>query len=209
MTPQVKTESLDFIASTIAVLFEPTDLGPLPIDRRTLAEFMHMPNPSQSTDGSLVITSNRDQLEVGLYPGKVDVRDFSGTPNRDKPNVPSVLHGIWPILGAKNARSYGVNFVISVTQEDPVAWLAKTFLNERVGSIFPKPLRSDTVHVSFDQRDITTTVRFQAIPDGTIMTNFNASQDISELPDEEYLLNGIKDQNIVILELLRNLGLGS
>lgn len=72
-------EALEFVASTVAVVYAPHFQPNSPVSGQALAQFLNRPTANTAPDGSLVITSHRDQLEVLLTGPKVDVRDVSDT----------------------------------------------------------------------------------------------------------------------------------
>ena len=195
-------QSLDFVASTVAVLFGPEFQPKSPVPGQAIAEFMHRPTVNMSPEGAAVITSHRDQLEVVLAANKLDIRDVSGRGTTAHERIPRVVHGICPILSNDQPKTYGINFVVSMPKENPTGWIAQKFLRQNLNSIIEPPIESNGVSVAFDQSNKRITVQFQPSPDSTIMVNFNASQAISELPRQETLATDIESQLKTLLDLL-------
>ena len=202
------SETLDYVASTVAVIFEPQPQASLSLNGEALARVMHLPTPNYAPDGSLVINSRRDQVEVALSPNKVDVRDVGlGTDNNEK--IPRILHGVWALLRPEGLRSFGINFVVSVPRENPGGWIAQTFLSQRLWEIIQLPYNSDAVRISYQRPDKRITIRFESGPDSTVIINFNASQEITDLPEREILEKDIAAQRAVLVSLLEALEINS
>lgn len=202
-------ESLDFVASTVAVVFGPEFQPKSPVPGQAMAAFLHRPTVSLSPDGSVVITSHRDQVEVVLSANKLDVRDVSGRDETAYEKIPKVLHGIRPLLSGEQPKLLGINFVVSVPQENPRSWIAQKFLAQDLKTIIQAQFDSNSVSVSYEQSGKRVTVRFDASPESALIVNFNASQDIDDLPAEEEMARDIKSQRKALLELLRALGVES
>jgi hypothetical protein len=195
-------DSLDFIASTVAILFGPEFQPKSPVPGQEIGKFMHRPILNISPEGATVLTSHRDQIEVLLAGNKLDVRDVSGRGNTAHERIPTVLHGICPIISNDKPRSYGINFVVSTPNDNPTGWIAERFLNQDLCSIVGSPIGSNGVSVVFERANKIITVRFDPGPESTIMVNFNASQVISELPKTQAMATDIEAQHGRLLKLL-------
>ena len=195
-------ESLEFISSTVAVVYGPQFQPKAPVSAQAIAEFLQRPTANLAPDGSVVITSHRDQVEVLLSGPKVDVRDVSGSYEKTHEKIPNVLHGICRLVSDDFPISFGVNFVVLVPKDNPGGWIAQTFLNNELNSIIETPLESGGVSLIYDQYDKRVTVRFDPSPDSSVMVNFNASQEITNLPGQEQLATDIKSQRKAFLEFL-------
>ena len=198
-------QSSEFVTSTVAVLFMPQFQPKSPVSAQALGEVLHRPTANMAPDGSVVITSHRDQVEVVLSGPKVDVRDVSGSADKTHEKIPSVLHGICRLLSDEAPRSFGINFVVSVPNENPSAWIGQKFLNKELNSIIQTPLESNIVSVIYNQSNKRATVRFEPGPESTVVVNFNASQEITKVPGEEEIATDIKSQRTALLDLLEAL----
>ena len=200
-------EVLDYVVSSIAVTFLPQREGPQSLSGEAFSQFMNRPIPNRSPDGSLVVTSNRDQIEVILSPGKVDVRDLSGDPDRAKLKLPTVLIRMWEQLQQTEVLSYGINFIVQVEMQDPQNWMGETFLRPDLNEKLAVQPRSDAVHLSFDEADTTRLIRLQ-VPDAShILVNSNDSRAITVIPDVQELQDNLETQRNKLETLLTNLGI--
>ena len=195
-------ESLEFIASTVAVVFGPQFQPKSPVSAQALGEFLHRPTANMAPDGSAVITSHRDQLEVVLSGPKIDFRDVSGSSENTHEKIPSVVHGICSLLSDDIPVSFGVNFVALVPNESPSVWIAQKFLNDDLSSITHAPIESAGVTLVFDQLDKRITLRFDQAPDSSVIANFNASQQITNLPEAEQIATDIESLRKTFLDFL-------
>ena len=198
-------ESLDLVTSTVATVFQPLLQLPVSFSGQEIAKFLHMPSPGYSPDGSPAIISHRDQIEVFLSPNKIDIHNVSGRFQRGYEKVPEVLHGMCDLLGADSPKSIGINFVVSVPKEDPTSWIGQRFFSSELEPILKGPPTSDTISVTYGRDNKVITVRFEARPDSTITVNFNASQEVNALPEQEELATDIETQKDVLVELLKAL----
>ena len=109
------------------------------------------------------------------------------------------------LLGADSPKSIGINFVVSVPKEDPRSWIGQRFFSSELEPILKGPPTSDTISVTYGRDNKVITVRFEARPDSTITVNFNASQEVNVLPEQEELATDIETQKDVLVELLKAL----
>lgn len=195
-------ESLEFIASTVAVVFGPQFQPKSPVSAQALGEFLHRPTANIAPDGSAVITSHRDQVEVVLSGPKVDFRDVSGSHEKTHEKIPSVLHGICRLISDDTPASLGVNFVALVPNENPSVWIAQKFLKNELSSITHSQLESTGVSLVYDQNDKRVTLRFDQGPDSSVIVNFNASQQINSIPEQDQIATDIKCLRKAFLDLL-------
>jgi hypothetical protein len=200
---------VELLTATVAVICDP---GPPP--ETDLVEafrtLIRVPlNVSQTVDGSLIVASNRDQMEVSLSPNKVDVREVSGDAERAAEKIPRVLDGVFRMLSSPQTRSYGINFILESDlsgAEGATAWLGQTFLNESLSGKLDTTLSSDSVMLSFHQGSKVHTIRLQ-ITDGTrVVVNSNASEAIASLPNEEKLKEELTSQYGFLMDVLRKVG---
>lgn len=179
----------DLIVSTIAVLFEPSDTRqPTGITSEQLSAVIRKPlSIGQTPDGGTIISSNRDQIEIQLFPNKIDVRESSGDPQQGGRKIPRVLHEFMAIVHDAPIRSYGMNFILDVYTRDPSAWLSVNLLNQELASTLGSPVSSNVVSLIFDRPPKTLTVRFESREPDRINVNFNATEHADTLPPQEQL----------------------
>ena len=195
-------QSLEFVASTVAVVYNPQFEPKSPVSAQAIGQFLQRPTVNLSPDGSVVITSHRDQVEVVLSANKVDFRDVSGRDERVYEKIPGVLHELCLLLSDDPPKSFGINFIVSVPKENPSAWIAQKFLTKDLNSFIQAPLESDTVSVIYKQSDKRVTVRFEPSPESTVIVNFNASEEVTKLPGQEEMATDIKFQQRALLDFL-------
>ena len=195
-------ESLEFIASTVAVVYGPQFQPKSPVSAQALGEFLHRPTANTAPDGSAVITSHRDQLEVVLTGPKIDFRDVSGSPEKTHEKIPAVLHGICRLVSDDLPVSLGINFVALVPNESPSVWIAQKFLNSELSSITHTQLESAGISLVYDQYDKRITLRFDQGPDSSVVVNFNASQQLTNLPEQEQIATDIESLRDAFIDFL-------
>jgi len=195
-------ESLEFIASTVAIVYGPQFQPKSPVSAQDLGGFLHRPTANLAPDGSAVITSHRDQVEVVLSGPKIDVRDVSGSHEKTHEKIPRALHGICRLLSDDHPISFGVNFVALVPNDNPGSWIAKKFLNSELRSITHTPLESAGISLVYHQHDKRITLRFDPGPDSSVIVNFNANQEITNLPEQDQIAADIKSLRKALLDFL-------
>ena len=198
-------EELEFVASTVAVVYAPHFQPKSPVSGQALSQFLNRPTANTAPDGSLVITSHRDQLEVLLTGPKVDVRDVSGTYENTHERIPSVVRGICRLVTDDSPISFGINFVILVPKQNPRGWIADRFLDRNLASTIDTPVESAGISLTYDQLGKRITVRFEPTPESSVMVNFNASEEITTLPEQERLATDIKALRASLLQFLDTL----
>lgn len=192
--------------STIAVV---TDRPPEPVtyEDKWFKQYLNPPiSLGQTLDGTVIASSQRDQLEILASDTKLNVRDLSGAREFSKSKIPRVLLAILEYSNAK-PKSYGVNFLLTIDHSNPVEWMRtrvlSTDLSERtgmeiIGGGASMSLKSDskTWNIKVDIRD------------GTLLAwDFNASQTIDALPDQTRLLEEMDQLFADVMQFLENLEL--
>ena len=187
----------DLIVTTIAAVLQPID-PPRGIDLNgnVLATILKRPlTVAEGPRGQISVTSNRDQVEVQLFPNKIDVRESSGDVAQARNKIPGIIHGfLATILAAETIRTYGINFILEVTVESPREWLGNNLLDHALASKLGTSPSSNLVALVFDRPPKTWTVRFEAQPDAKLNVNFNASEHRGVLPSLEQLEEEVGEQ---------------
>ena len=90
-----------------------------------------------------------------------------------------------------------------VPNESPSVWIAQKFLNNDLSSITHTPIESAGVIscplINLDKR---ITLRFDQAPDSSVIANFNASQQITNLPEPEQIAKDIESLRKAFLDFL-------
>lgn len=198
--------SIELFTTTIAVIFDPIESGPL--SGESFQKVMRAPlKVSQGLDGSMVISSGRDQVEVSLLQNKIDVRVIGDKVSGAVTKVPEVLLGLVEVLPPLRMRSYGINFLLeSNLEQDGTAWVGEKFLSESLRELGPR-LSSDSIKFSFDNPPKVQTVVLQINNMTRLIVTANASEPVSDLPTKERLGDEIDSQYEFVTELLRKWGL--
>ena len=201
-------DGTELIMSTVAVVLMPN--APLPqigIRPSGLETILKRPlSISQSPEGPIV-TSNRDQVEVQLFPNKIDVRESSGDVTQAKSKVPRIMHGFLGILPGISIQSYGVNFISEIKVESPLEWLGNSLINPSLACKLGSSLSSKSVTLLLDRPPKAWTVQLEALPDDRLGVNFNASESTVALPNREKLASEIEQQYEELNEFLAQIGL--
>ena len=155
----------------------------------------------------MVIASSRDQVEVLLWPNKLDVRVIGDEDSGVVTKVPEVLLGVVQVLPELSMRSYGINFLFeSDLEQDGTTWLGDKFLSESLKELGPR-LSSDSIKFSFANPPKVQTVVLQISNMTRLIVNANASEQVDGLPDKEGLEADVDSQHKFLTDLLRTWGL--
>lgn len=116
-----------------------------------------------------------------------------------------MVHGICRLVTDDSPISLGVNFVVLVPKQNPRGWIADRFLNKDLASLIGTPLESAGISLIYDQLGKRITVRFEPTPESSVMVNFNASEEIATLPEQERLASDINALRASLLQFLDTL----
>lgn len=185
---------LEIILITVAVLFEPVTVS-TPIAETDALKVLKRPvNLAQSMNGSLIISSNRDQKEIVISPNKIDARDTSEDIDEAKTRLPELLRYFLDLIGNPTLKTLGINFVLEAEAIDTQRWLADKTISASFREQITGPISSKSISVTFERSDQEWTLTFSAPTPERISVNFNASKDMASLPSETDLSNSIKEQ---------------
>ena len=199
--------SIELFTTTIAVIFDPVES--VPLSGELFQKIMRAPlKVSQGLDGSIMISSSRDQVEVSLLPNKLDVRVIGDEVSGAVTKVPEVLLDVVEeVLPPLTMRSYGINFLLeSNLEQDGTTWAGEMFLSESLRELGPR-LSSDSIKFSFGNPPKVQTVVLQINNMTRLIVNANASEQVNDLPSKERLGKDIASQYEFLRELLRKWGL--
>ena len=107
----VNQTNMDIIMSTIVAIIAPP-AQPRNIDQKDLQQVLTRPTVNGQSPAGLLVSSQRDQIEVIVSGKRIDARDLSGESRFSDSKVPSALHFF---VGSRQINSYGVNFIITLT----------------------------------------------------------------------------------------------
>jgi hypothetical protein len=218
----VDEKNVYIVASTIAVLFEVPDT-PIGLNQEVMGKLLTPPlTVAQGPTGSLMIASQRQQIDVQVDANKVNVRGLSG--NRGSDGTGPVVFKGRPVARVlfdflqyihTPVRAYGINFDVAVPVADGAEqWIVNTLLKPtlrdelpvKVPEESPAILRSGQVKLSMEYGPKTLNIEFKAGSDGRIRVDYNAHQDVSILPEEAKLTDEQISQFSQLVNFLNSLG---
>lgn len=198
----------DLVLATIAILFEPPEMAHPVITQEQLGDVLRRPfTIGQTADGRLIVNSNRDQIEVQLYPNKIDVRDSSGELAKAKVKVPEVLSKIMALVfqdASPNIKTYGINIVVEFPIAEPNTWIGETFLKDELSTIFGPPISSNEIAIRASEPPKTIIVKMLSRENSRININFSASEDTESLPDVDRLAEELEFYHARTLKLVED-----
>lgn len=199
---------IDLVLATIAVLFEPPAAAPA-ITQEQIGDVLHRPiNIGQTPDGRLIINSTRDQIEIQLFPNKIDVRDLSGGLDKAKEKVPEAVSKIMALVfkdAPPNIHTYGINIVVEIPVVEPNIWMGKTFLKDELSAFFGPPITSNEIAIRANEPPKTIIVKIMSRDDSRININFSASEETESLPDMERLAEELEIFHARTLKLVQDI----
>lgn len=154
----------------------------------------------QSSEG-LLVSSQRDQIQIITGGIKTNVRDLSGRKTFSKNKIPAI---IWFFINRFRLQvaSYGVNFVINVPCIEPVKWISDNIISAQVSKKTGKTLIGGIASVTVKAEQKTWKVKFEPSGDKMIKVDFNASEETQQLPNEQRLREELQEQYIALLGFL-------
>jgi len=191
--------------STIAVLTVPPKQA-VPLNPKELEQVLTGPiSVGQSLEG-LLFGSHRDQIEAAAGGNKINIRDLSGRPDVSQSKIPTVLH-FFVRTSASKVTAYGVNFLITVPCVEPNGWILENILTSKISEKTGKTLTGGVAQLRMESKPKTWNIKLEPGENGIISIDFNASEEIGELPDEQQLRDELKVQFDAFLKFLDDLGL--
>jgi len=189
--------------STIAVITAPP-AQPRSIDQKDLQQVLTRPLAIGQSPEGLLVSSQRDQIEVIVGGNKINVRDLSGEPRFSQSKIPPTLHFF---LGPSQINSYGVNFTIAVPRVEPLQWLRDNILSPQISERTRKTLIGGAGALKIAVEHKTWNIKLESGEGDTINVDFNASEETQQLPDNGRLRQELQEQFDALLRFLNDLGL--
>ena len=197
----------DLIASTVAVLFPPAAAPPAIGQEQLTAILRPQLTVGGSPDGSTVISSSRDQIDVTVASNKIDVKDQSGDLSHARLNVPRVLREFLGMITQETIGTYGINFIVQLEIEQSERWLGENMLHPRLTERLGAPPASKRISLVVPRDPKVLTVAFENRDDSRIVINYNASQPSERLPEIEQLATEIETQYRELEQIILELGI--
>ncbi len=208
-----ESKTVDLLLSTVAVVMDPaSQASPINVPNDLVTGILREPiNVSVDPIGQLTVTSTRDQIELQLLNNKIDVREVSGDREQGIAKIPRIVHELMALLENPRLRTYGINFVVELPQDDARTWLSSKLLSPVIRDRLEGQLSSNQVNLVLDRSPEVLTVLLTSRGANKINVNFNASvnfdasEESAELPSIEGLGQEMVKQYQTLIELLGQL----
>lgn len=200
----VDRASIEIVMTTIAALSSPSQ-QPATIDQKDLERILTRPLTIGQSGPTLIIGSQRDQIEVVTVANLLNVRDLSGRSEFSESKVPVVLD-FFLKLSSPRLSSYGVNFIIAVPRSQPEQWIRDNILAGQISVKTKKTLLGGSAMLKIAADPKTWNVKLEPRED-KISVDFNATEDTQEVPDLAHLRQEMGEQFESMLKFLTELGL--
>ena len=196
--------SIEIVMTTIAALSSPSQ-QPATIDQKDLERVLTRPLTIGQSGPTLIISSQRDQIEVVTVGNLLNVRDLSGRSEFSESKVPAVLD-FFLRLSSPRLSSYGVNFIIAVPRSQPEQWIRDNILAGQISVKTKKTLLGGSAMLKIAADPKTWNVKLEPRED-KISVDFSATEDTQEVPDLARLRQEMGEQFEYMLKFLTELGL--
>ena len=185
--------------STIAIIAPPPQ--ELTISQQEFEQILTPPLTIGQTPGGMLISSQKDQIQVITGGNKTNLRDLSGRKTFSRNKIPSILHFFVDRFKLQ-ITSYGVNFIINVPCIEPVKWIGDNIISSQVSQKTKKTLIGGTATVKIAAGQKTWNIKFEPSGDKMIKVDFNASEEIQQLPNQQRLREELQEQYHALLGFL-------
>ena len=176
------------------------------IDQQELEKVLRPPLTLGQSPEGLLISSQKDQIQVITGGTKTNVRDLSDRKTFSRSKIPAILEFFIRRFKLK-VTSYGVNFVINVPCIEPVKWIGDNIFSTQVSQKTGKTLIGGVATVKMAAGQKTWNIKFEPSGNKMIKVDFNASEDTQQLPNQQRLREELQQQFQALLEFLNALGL--
>lgn len=197
--------SVEIVMSTIALLSLPSK-EPDNIDQKDLERVLTPPLLIGQSGPAVIISSQRDQIEVITVGNMLNVRDLSGRSDFSGSKVPDVL-GFFCSLSTPRLSSYGVNFIIAIPRLEPEQWIRDNILAAQISIKTRKTVLGGNATLKIAAAPKTWNIKLESVRDNKISVDFSASEDTQEIPNPERLRQEMGEQFESMLRFLTELGL--
>jgi hypothetical protein len=190
--------------STIAVFGSPSQ-PPATLEQKNLERVLTRPLTISQSGPRLIITSQRDQIDVVVVGNLLNVRDLSGRSEFSESKVPAVLD-FFLKLSTPRLTSYDLNFVIAVPRSQPELWIRDNILASQISVKTKKTLLGGSAMMKIAADPKTWNISLEPGED-KVNVDFSASEDTQELPDLARLRQQMGEQFESMFKFLTELGL--
>jgi len=200
----VERASVEIVMSTIAVFGSPSQ-PPATLEQKNLERVLTRPLTISQSGPRLIITSQRDQIDVVVVGNLLNVRDLSGRSEFSESKVPAVLD-FFLKLSTPRLTSYDLNFVIAVPRSQPELWIRDNILASQISVKTKKTLLGGSAMMKIAADPKTWNISLEPGED-KVNVDFSASEDTQELPDLARLRQQMGEQFESMFKFLTELGL--
>ena len=185
--------------STIAILAPPPQA--LTISQQEFEQILTPPLTIGQSPEGLLVSSQKDQLQVIAGGNKTNVQDLSGRKTFSRNKIPAILHFFINRFKLQ-VTTYGVNFVINVPCIEPVKWIGDNIISTQVSQKTGKTLIGGMAAVKIEAEQKTWNIKFETNGDKMIKVNFNANEETQRLPNQQRLREELQEQYHALLGFL-------
>ena len=191
--------------STIAVVSEkpPQQVS---LNGKEFESIMRRPLSIGQSSAGLVVSSQRDQIEVVAGGNKLNIRDLSGKSDFSQSGIPVVLDFLIQKTGFQ-ISSYGLNFIVSVPCKEPAQWIRDSIFAPNLAQELGKTILGGAVLLNIASEPKTWNIRLEPSEGDAINVDFNASENTSQLPSKDRLCEELQEQFNGLHQFVNELGL--
>lgn len=200
----VNIDDIYMLMATVAIAHEIPETQV--VNTKAFENLLCPPITVANSMAGMLISSQRDQIEILIANNKTDIRDLSGRKNFSSSKICKVVEYFISNFKLK-ITSYGVNFLLRVPHPEPGKWIVENVLSSGILEKTGKALVSGSGIVSLKSGRKTWNVGFESIDGNKIGINFNANEIKGELPGEVAIRKELKKQWDLLVKFLGDLGL--
>lgn len=191
--------------STIAVVSQ-SPIQPISISEGDLEGILKRPFTIGQGAAGILVSSQRDQIEVILGGNKINVRHLSESTEFSKSKIPDIIY-FFMKQTKFDVNTYGVNFMITVPCAKPGKWIRDNILSPDISKNIGKTLLEGAAHLKIQSNNKVWNIKLEPTGTGIINVDFNASESTVELPDQSRLKEELQEQFSGLKQFLDDLGL--
>jgi len=195
---------IDVTMATIAVITALPDQST--ISQQEFEQILTPPLTIGQGSEGLLVSSQRDQIQVITGGNRTNVRDLSGRKTFSKNKIPAILHFFIDRFHLQ-VTAYGINFVINVPCIEPVKWISDNIISTQVSQKTGKTLIGGIATVKVEAGQKIWNIKFEPSGDKMIKVDFNASEETQQLPNRQKLREELQEQYYALLEFIDDLEL--
>ena len=201
----VNENDIYLVMSTVAILHEIPE--PKNINIKDFEKLLSPPiNAVASLPVGMLISSQRDQVEILIANNKTDFRDLSGKKDFSSGKIVELVEYFVSELQLK-INTYGINFILKVNRSRSDRWIVENILCSEISKKTGKKLLGGKGTISMKSGRKTWNIEFEASEVDKIGVNFNATEKGDKVPSDGALTTEIKRQWNSLVKLLGDLNL--